>query len=65
MVWLCSDIVHYCINSINSDGSGVSSCSNNNITVLICWGCAWYFMTYKKSLNRGLPMPFSRMNTEV
>jgi len=49
MLWLCSDIVHYCINSINSNGGGGSS--NNNITTVICQGCAWYFMTYKKTVS--------------
>lgn len=36
MLWLCSDIVDYCINARKSDGS---NCSNNNITMIIRQGC--------------------------
>lgn len=61
---MCSNTVHYYINSVNTNGDGSSNCSINNMSGM--WTA--FSDIQEESLNRGFPPFFSflcRRNAEI
>lgn len=64
MLYCCnmySNIVHYYINSINTNGDGSSNYSINNMSGM--WKVPYDIQ--EDSLHRGFPVPFWRRNVEI